>query len=246
MQTDRKTIIMKKTNIFKTLAVAAAMMFTAQNANAQLEQSVFLQGGLPTADFNSKVSSFNGLFGKEDIAKDVSLGLGLGYRCGYLFDIGFGEVMPFVSADLFWNRTNGTYRDDFMNAGYKVPNYINVAPMLGVNYRYGLTDIITVFGEFGVGYDAFLITAEGSKGESSTYLKYKTTGALAWQVGVGSYFGRHVSLGIHYYGLGRHYISYNGKRSTINGTAINDYPSFDNTNEGRNLGTLALRIGFHF
>lgn len=230
---------MKKNNIFKTLAIAAAMIFAAQSANAQLEQSVYLNAGMPMGQFHQKlnVTPMPKTFGKENIAKETTIGFGLGYRAGYVFDIGYGEVTPFLSADLFWNQTSGNYRDQSATLGYKIPNYINIPVLLGVNYRYGITDIITCFGEFGIGYDAFFITPEGKKGDSDPYAKYKTGGALAWQVGVGSYFGRHFSVGIHYYGLGKHTINYKKQQNIV---------VLDSTNELRNLGELALRIGFHF
>ena len=236
---NRKTNTMKKTTIFKTLAVAAVMLFTAQSANAQLEQSVYLNAGLPMGQFHQKANNSltSPIFGKEDIAKETTVGFGLGYRVGFVFDIGYGEVTPFLSADLLWNQTSGKYRDQSATLGYKIPNYFNIPAMLGVNYRYGITDIITVFGEFGVGYDAFFITPEGKKGTTDPYAKYKTGGALAWQVGAGSYFGNHFSVGIHYYGLGKH---------TINYKKVDNVPVADNTNELRSLGSLNLRIGFHF
>ncbi|MCQ2297576.1 MAG: porin family protein [Bacteroidales bacterium] len=230
---------MKKTNIFKSLAVAAALLFTAQSANAQLEQSVFLNAGMPLGQFHQKLNTtpMPTVFGKENIAKETTIGFGLGYRAGFVFDIGYGEVTPFLSADLLWNQTSSKYRDQSATLGYKIPNYFNIPILIGVNYRYGITDIITAFGEFGVGYDAFFITPEGKKGTLDPYAKYKTGGALAWQVGVGSYFGNHFSVGIHYYGLGKHTINYK-KQANL--------PDLGSTNELRSLGSLNLRIGFHF
>lgn len=236
---NRKTNTMKKTNIFKSLAVAAALLFTAQSANAQLEQSVFLNAGMPLGQFHQKLNTtpMPTVFGKENIAKETTIGFGLGYRAGFVFDIGYGEVTPFLSADLLWNQTSSKYRDQSATLGYKIPNYFNIPILIGVNYRYGITDIITAFGEFGVGYDAFFITPEGKKGTLDPYAKYKTGGALAWQVGVGSYFGNHFSVGIHYYGLGKHTINYK-KQANL--------PDLGSTNELRSLGSLNLRIGFHF
>ena len=74
---------------------------------------------------------------------------------------------------------------------------------------------------------------------------YKPTVALSWMFGLGAYFGRHVSAGIYYYGLGKHVVSYTDKT----------YKSLDELEKAvvdagaiptRTVGEFALRIGFHF
>lgn len=236
---------MKNINKLKLLALAALMFIGGKNANAQLEQSVYLNAGLPTADFHQKVTSSQLLLGKDFIGMDAAMGLGAGYRAGYIFDIGFGEITPFVNADLIWNQIRGERRDNYATSSIKTPKYYNIPLMLGVNYRYELTDIITVFGELGFGYDMFIATAEGKKDDPMGYYKYKVGGATAWQIGAGSYFGNHFSIGLHYYGLGKHTVNYNYDKSTL-GAGVNPITYADKNPQLRRIGTFAIRLGFHF
>lgn len=233
---------MKKNNKIKSLCVIMAMLFSGIAAQAQIENSVYLNGSLPTGQMNASITRPAGqsLLGKSNIGKSASLGLGMGYRACYHFDIGFGEVSPFFNADLQWNRLTNDLRDEYITNGASIPNYFNIPLMIGVNYRYALTDIIKVFGEFAVGDDFFMITSEGwSENNIEGRYKYNVKSAMAWQIGAGSYFGSHVSVGLHYYGLGNHAITYNDK--STGALAL-----VDKTVEPRRIGSLVLRIGFHF
>ena len=46
---QNKNHIMKNTNKFKALALTAILCFAAQTAKSQLEQSVYLNAGIPTS-----------------------------------------------------------------------------------------------------------------------------------------------------------------------------------------------------
>lgn len=238
---------MKNTNKFKALALAAILCLMGQNAKSQIEQSVYLNAGIPTAQFSASPSipAIQTLLGREYIGMDASLGLGAGYRAGYIFDIGYGEVMPFLSADLFWNQIRSERRDSYATASIRTPKYFNVPLMLGVNYRYELTDIITLFGEIGFGYDLTIITPEGRKDDPMGFYRYNVGGSTCWQIGAGSYFGNHFSVGIHYYGLGKHTINYNYNNSTI-GLGVDPSATVDENPVLRKIGTVAIRLGFHF
>lgn len=119
--------------------------------------------------------------------------------------------------------------------------------MLGVSYLYDeLWNDITPYAEFAVGGDLFIIGSEKVTIADKSYTyAYKPTVALSWMFGLGAYFGRHVSAGIYYYGLGKHVVSYTDKT----------YKSFDELMKAgvdagaiptRTVGEFALRIGFHF
>lgn len=249
-------------NRFVTVLCLAAMLFGVGNvAQAQFRQSIFLNGGLPTGQFGSKVSADRGIalaqiepapflaYGlplyREEIAKEVTPGFGLGYRISYRFDVGVGEVAPFAQADFFWNLTGGEWSDRYIQAKAKAPNYFNIPVMLGVSYLYDeLWNDITPFAEFGVGGDLFFFGREKSEKFKYTYA-YKPTVALSWMVGLGAYFGRHVSAGVYYYGLGKHIINYTDKtfeKFTPAQQAFVESGSIPT----RTVGELALRIGFHF
>jgi hypothetical protein len=237
------------------------MALMGSAANAQFRQSIFLNGGLATGQFASKVNTNRvDIFGvtftdatvplyREEIGKAATPGFGLGYRASYRFDVGMGEVAPFVQADVFWNFIKSEWSDKYIQAKGKAPNYFNIPVMVGVSYLYDeLWNDITPYAEFGVGADLFIIGSEKIvnpiDGKTYTY-SYKPTVALSWMFGVGTYFGRHVSAGVYYYGLGKHVVSYTTKTynsfNEIMKTAIDK-----GTVPTRTVGELALRIGFHF
>ena len=203
--------------LVKVICLAAVMTVAGTHAQAQFRQSIFLNGALPTGQFAKDVNTDRGILGdqvplyREDIGKDATPGFGLGYRISYRFDVGMGEVAPFAQADFFWNFIGSKWSDKYIQAKGKSPNYFNIPIMLGVSYLYDeLWNDITPYAEFGVGGDLFIIGREKSDMFLHTYA-YKPSVALSWMIGAGAYFGRHVSAGIYYYGLGKHVISYTNK-----------------------------------
>ena len=242
-------------SIVKVLGLTAVMAFVGSQAQAQFRQSIFLNGALPTGQFASKVNSDRGLLSgtvplyREEVAKAATAGFGLGYRVSYRFDVGMGEVAPFAQADVFWNFISSEWSDKYIQAKGKAPNYFNIPVMVGVSYLYDeLWNDITPYAEFGVGADLFILGSEKVVNplDNKTYTySYKPTVALSWMIGAGAYFGRHVSAGLYYYGLGKHVVGYTDKT----------YKSFTEAEKlavdagavpTRTIGELAIRIGFHF
>ena len=236
---------MKNNNKIKSLCLAVAFLLAGITANAQLETSIFLNGSTPTGQFNDKVTLDEGqvVLGKDNIGKSATAGIGLGARIGYRFDIGYGEVAPFVNLDIQWNRCSSDIQDAHVLKSSDCPEYFNVPIVVGIQYAFPLTDIIKPFAEFAVGSDIFMATQEGWGGSSERcFYRYSIRNALCWELGAGSYFGRHVSAGIYYYNFGKHWVTYNDKTSRHEGGA----PIEENTPVPLKLGSLVLRVGFHF
>ena len=241
---------MKK--IVKVMCLAALMLSAGTMAQAQFRQSVFLNGNLP---FFGRVSSNHTSvpLTYEEIGKDASIGFGLGYRASYRFDVGVGEVAPFVGADIFWNMIKGKWRGIYLDSTFTTPTYLNIPIMAGVSYFYDeLWNDITPYAEFVIGADLMIITREGlgaSENNGTKYYAYKPNVALTWMIGAGAWFGRHVSAGIYYYGFGTHPIDYTSKTINKNAVAalqVNANELNGHGRETRSMGSLALRIGFHF
>lgn len=236
-----------KSNIIKVFCLAALMFGIGSSVNAQFRQSVFLNGGIPTGQFAKAVNDNHTTVPlyHTDIAKAATPGFGLGYRVSYRFDVGVGEVAPFANVDLFWNFMGDGWSDTYIQAHSSAPNYFNIPLVLGVSYFYDeLWNDITPYGEFGVGADLFIIGSEKSEYFVHKYA-YKPTISMAWMIGAGAYFGRHVSAGIYYYGLGKHTIEYTSK--TVSDFTTVEQVAYEGSDvETRTLGQLALRIGFHF
>lgn len=248
-----------KNTFIKVLCLGAVLLGLGFSANAQFRQSIFLNGNLPTGSIASSVSdSWSTVpLTYENIGHAAAVGFGGGYRASYRFDVGVGEVAPFAQADLFWNMLKGDWRDKYLDADMKAPSYINVPVMAGVCYFYDeLWNDITPYGEFGVGVDLFMITREGLGSNDSylgvnggAYYAYKPSFAMSWMIGSGAYFGRHVSLGLSYYGLGKHPVDYTGKtldKNTVANAQLTANEALGHGRETRTIGSLVLRIGFHF
>lgn len=242
---------MNKLNYFKTLCLASVLLFASFGVKAQqLETSIYLNGILPTGQLNDKVTpSYIGErigMNREQIAMGAKAGMGGTLRCGIWFDLGFGELMPFVEASFLWNRSNADIRNAYDSAfvdGVRptAPAYFDLPMMLGFKYRYDLSPILRPFAEVAVGYDILFISGNGYDTDNVHFwYAYKPSGALSWMIGGGTYLGEYVSAGIYYMGMGDHRIDYTEKSS---GRGDGSTPNYQ---ERRKIGELGLRIGFHF
>lgn len=201
-----------------------------------------------------------------------------------------------ATADLFWNGANADlkdlkedlldemlegYEDSYSGDGYsysyerevydakvKLPNYLNIPIMAGLNYEYSLNNGISLWGEGAVGVNIAKVTKfevyeEGHNygyeydyySGSSEYeydyeerwgVKYDIQTGLAFQFGVGVKFADKFSIGLHYYALGK---------VKLKGEMYEEYYSSD---EGEDFdeesfklksvspSIFAIRLGFHF
>lgn len=219
------------------------MFLAGQGLQAQeMEYSVFFNGLLPVAEFNNKVDladdNLNFVpMNRENIGTGAMAGLGGTVRVGVWFDLGFGELMPYVDASLLWNTSKSAVRNAYDENQAKAPSYFNVPLTLGFKYRYDINDILRPFAEIGIGYDMFFATR--SYGVNDRWYKFKPSGSVSWEMGLGTYLGNNVSVGLYYLGLGSHRIEY---ASTSTGREDGStLPTIRRT-----IGELALRIGFHF
>ncbi len=239
----------------KVMCLATLLLGIGFSAQAQFRQSVFLNLNIPTGSFASNVSSTHTIpLTYLEIGKDANTGFGLGYRISYRFDVGMGIVAPWAQADIFWNTISNGLSEEYTQARTKSkPTYFNIPLQLGITYMYDeLWNDIIPYGEFGIGTDLMMITSEGpctltTGGLSVTTSKYsyKPNSTLSFSLGVGAYFGRHVSLGIYYYDMGKHPIAYTGR--TVNNLNAVERAAYEYGDvETRTVGSVAIRIGFHF
>lgn len=245
---------MKKLYSFRKLCVAVALVAFGFTAQAQrLEHSIYLGGTLPVGQFNDKTGvadmvPFTGM-DRSVIGKEANVGISGTYRAALWFDMGFGEMSPFVEASLYWNSVRSSVRDAFDNTrlGAK-PNYLNIPLILGIKYAYPLTDLFKVFGELGIGYDLFFITGNGWRNDNvMPFYRYNTRGAMAWEIGAGTYIGPFVSAGIYYQNLGKHVVTYNSHAQGPLGITADQLNVLENhQTQSRTVGEIAIRIGFHF
>lgn len=251
---------MNNNHYFKRLCVAIAatiICFVAQAQNTEI--SIYANGTLPIAEFNNEatITDAAGLFtpmDRRNIATGATAGLGFTGRFGMWFDLGMGQLLPYAEASFLWNNSKASVRDlyenntlnDEYNERATAPVYFNVPMMLGLKYRYNLLPTVRPFAEFGIGYDFLFINRNGYRTWNNKELlySYKPNGEVCWTLGLGTYLGEYVSVGLYYLGLGKHHIDYTKafieRHDQENGTT-----DFTNA-ERRRLGELGLRIGFHF
>ena len=240
-------------SIVKVLGLTAIMALAGSHVQAQFRQSIFLNGNLPSGGWAKDIGASNVPLGYTEVGKDAIIGFGLGYRVSYRFDVGMGEVAPFVQADAYWNMISKTWRKKYLDANASAPSYINVPIMAGVSYLYDeLWNDITPYAEFGIGADMMFITGEGAgkiNGVEYKRFAYKPSTSLSWMLGLVAYFGRHVSAGIYYYGMGTHTIDYTSstlKNNMLAKTQMDTDRAINAPRQTRSVGSFVLRLGFHF
>lgn len=232
------------------MCLVALALGIGTTAQAQFRQSVYLNGTIPTGDFASGIKGVDTVcLTIDNIGQDATAGLGLGYRASYRFDVGVGMVAPYANVDLLWNSIAGKWRDKYAGENYGKPTYFNIPVQLGVSYIYDELPWpdISAYGELGFGTDLLWITSEG-KGSGNEKFAYKMDFAFTWSAGLGAYFGKYFSAGLYYYGMGKHYIDYT-KGTLEDNTIAASQDALNQANkhrEQRTVGSVALRIGFHF
>ena len=224
------------------ILLAAALLLTSFSANAQrhrrgsdrLGEFYFGLGAVaPTGEFNKAAEPIEAeglmVLDKDHVGTSASMGIGLSFKYSFEFSVIEDQCSagPFVGVDFAWNDIDKSVRKVFTDKSCDRPVYLNMPIMLGANGRYYFNDVIGVSAEFGIGADMAIITHQGWEKDK---LNYPTSFSLAWQVGAGAYFGRHVNLSVHYYSLGTH-----------NTTPD---PNDDGHKYSKDMGALMFKLGF--
>ncbi len=221
---------------FSLVLLIALLMGGVMSVSAQQREhhgiSVHVGGILPVHEFdNTPIYVVPGVNSRHFDGHGAAMfGASLGLKYNYVFDFGLGI---FASADLMWNSLNKNVRQVYNQASCTKPMYVNVPIIVGVNYITDFSDIVDVWGEAGIGCDLFLKTTEGWSGNT---VKYNMNAAFAAEVGAGVTFIDLISVGVHYYWLGRQNVKVNGV--TYDETYV--IPS------KLRIGQVAFKVGFHF
>lgn len=247
----------------KRNVLVVALLLTVSSILAQSEYSVYLGGSYPLGDYG-KFSTNN-----EEIAwydKTSNAGAGVGFDIGIKMksDIKSIEGLGFImTADLFYNGNNNDLKDqkkDFeeeleeysSDFKFRIPKYINIPVMLGLNYETQLKSDIDLWTELAVGANLgkttkYLEEFEDYNDGHEYYdyacysMTYNTTLSLAYQFGIGVKLSDKISLGIHYYSLGLRRLE--GEEEY----EVGDFDEDDDFKLGRiNPNMLNFRIGYCF
>lgn len=246
---------MKARKLFAILMVALSVT----TISAQ-EKIVYGGIGLP-----------NGKFGGDDSRELVwpsggkEGGAALGLNVGFKFMQPISpELSWFVSGDVFYNGLHSDIKDDIDDAYddvEKMPAYINVPVMGGVNYSIAeLGTGVTLWAEAGLGLNFRYISdfSVSNKGTTTiggtTYdakdevnFSFDTKFMVAYQIGAGVKINDQFTIGLNYYNLGSDKISYNYKEEVeIVGYDSESYKGDDKTDKKLSTSLLAVRFGFCF
>ena len=221
---------------FRFVLMIALLMAGVMTVSAQQRDhhgiSVHVGGVLPVQEFNNSPAYFvPGVNDRAFNGKGAAMfGASLGLKYNYVFDFGLGI---FASADLMWNSLNKDVRKVYEQASCTKPMYVNVPVLVGVNYVTDFSDIVDVWGEAGIGADMFLKTTEGWNNAKT---KYNMNAAFAVGVGAGVTFIDLISVGVHYYWLGRQSVK-------VDGVTYDETYVIPNKMK---IGMVAFKVGFHF
>lgn len=142
--------------------------------------SLHLSGVFPNGKFgefdevnNDGEKRIGALFNEQSKTGAAGTGFGLGFK--YQFSIPQIENLRFlIGAEVMWNPLNSDAKDyideiietqkaknqtaDYMDINTTFPNYLNIPLMAGLNYSFGLTDKVKLYGEFGIGLNIRIAT----------------------------------------------------------------------------------------
>lgn len=130
-------------------------------------------------------------------AGNASFGAGLGFEVGYRFDFGLGLVF---SGDLLWNPLNADLRKQYKELSKTQPFYTNVPIQLGLDYRCLFGKVFGLYAKASAGVNLLYLTPEGWE---DNLVNYDLSYGFACEVGGGIMLSRHLTLGVHYYFLGK-------------------------------------------
>lgn len=125
--------------------------------------SLHLSGVFPNGKFgefdevnNDGEKRIGALFNEQSKTGAAGTGFGLGFK--YQFSIPQIENLRFlIGAEVMWNPLNSDAKDYIENevmeedVNTALPNYLNIPLMAGLNYSFGLTEKVKLYGELGLG-----------------------------------------------------------------------------------------------
>jgi len=217
------------------LAILLIASFSTVSAQDKVGFSIHLGGALPFGQF-TKSPAYIVPCALGDKGSAI-FGASLGLRYNYTFagttieDSGFGI---FVSADAMWNYINKDVRNAYDLVKCTKPMYLNVPIIIGGTW---MSDFVNspanIWVEAGIGCDLFLKTTEGW---NNATVSYKMNPEFACELGVGVMFIKTISVGVHYYWLGKQDI----KVKDV------DYSDGFHVAPQMAIHMMEFKVGFHF
>ena len=222
---------------FRNFIVAICLIgfLTTGFAQNKCGLSIHLGGALPMGQFTESPSYVVPCtLGDKGSA---IFGASFGLRYNYTFantrieDSGAGI---FLAADAMWNYINKDVRTVYDNASCTKPMYLNVPIIIGGTWMSDFVNSpVNIWVEAGLGCDLFLKTTEGWKNNT---VSYEMNPEFACEGGFGIMLVKTVSIGVHYYWLGKHEVKAKG---VTYGTGFLAPPQIA-------IHMMEFKLGFHF
>jgi len=157
-----------------------------------------------------------GVFADDDMFSEDAGGAGVGFCVGgdYTFNV-YKGLGVFLGAEFNYNGLKKSVRDEYedgyssylMNPDITFYRYINIPLIIGVDYTLKANDLISFYGDLGVGLDLLKITnmtVEETNMKMTT--EFDLANQFAYKAGAGILLKDRWSLGVYYNGLGKHKI----------------------------------------
>ncbi len=226
--------------------------------------SLHVGGSMPVGSFGKAGNAFS-----EDHSGNggAAMGLDLGLKLQYGIPMPIlPSVRVMLTADAMYNGLQSDVKDliekpseiagDLFDVSS--PKYFNIPIMAGVNVSHSLFGALKVFGEVGLGVNFRMVTdmertfsvpdLSGGTKDISAAVNFDNSCTFAFQAGLGFCVLNRLSLGVHYYNLGKAELS--GSLSSpeeagaLIGSLAEEAGKFSNGKVGTSM--FLLRLGFHF
>lgn len=201
------------------IATLIVVLFMTENLYSQGSFSLHAGPSFPISDF-----------GDDDMDDEDAGGAGVGLNIGgkYVYKLNDKGLGLYFGADFIYNGLKSSVKDDiedeFENMGLDVDityyKYINVPITAGLNYTYKANEQISLFADLGIGADFLKITNYKMEADNEEVeLNFDLSTQLAYKFGGGLLIQDKYSIGLNYYGLGKHDVKgemkYNGDSEDI-------------------------------
>ena len=185
-----------------------------------------------------------------------------GFSASSGFNVGLKGKIPlaldgmgiFISGDFLYNGLKGTMKHNYDEAEKTADKvirhrYLNIPFFAGLNYKVNFAPMYAFWLESGIGPNLRLITAskvtEYDGWDTYSYEeKFDMQTSFAFQVGGGFMINDLVSIGFHYYGLGKTKIK--GKYTEIYLDEPLPYTFYSSELKKYSQNCLLVRLGIHF
>ncbi len=220
------------------------------NTHAQGKATSYSYRRKPNKGFSVHLGAAfpTGYFADEDNFPQGGAGTGFALGLKKTWALPQNGLGLFLGVDFIYNGANSELKDIFDEADEsKIPHNINIPVLIGLNYNCDLDSDLSLWFEAGIGPNFRMI----SKAEMSIYdysynstikESYKMSTSVALQLGCGFMIKDKVSLGLHYYSLGKAKLEYEYEEEEYSYNSV----TYKGSYTGEPVNVFMIRLGYNF